>query len=445
MYHHSHSQQVQGPLTLACFQLAKFSYTTTSINHRGPLTWSHVFGNGDIIGAFERSTTLPSEGILFRVRNNHETLEEVGITDLMREFDNQVQYKQDGSRPRFAVVVKLPCLAVKYPQRPGYVRRFQIKFSSDRDFYSALAILSEINCPFSESNTSSVRPMSKPVSLLSNLGHISTARSPQNGLSTMTGTPLSRASTLTSYPQTASSGVISNAPLGKNPYAILPSSSSSSATLSGTSRPFSSSTLSGTHRSPFETLSSAINVPPANTHREAGKSKPPSTSAGYHDLDLPPKRTLPFSNPDAKKSRPASKAADNAFANPPITETPSSLPKPRKEGGPRAAKGKRKPKPPQGTTPPPLGPPSSATPITTPKQAITTNTPTATFINESPIEPKPTTLLPTPADLAQYISNPTKERTATLENWICTHLEDDNFLQLCVDVEGIWQRFALGK
>lgn len=45
------------------------------------------------------------------------------------------------------------------------IRRFQLKFSSDRDYYTALAILSEINCPFTESTAgsslqSSLRPLS---------------------------------------------------------------------------------------------------------------------------------------------------------------------------------------------------------------------------------------------------------------------------------------------
>lgn len=36
------------------------------------------------------------------------------------------------------------------------IRRFQIKFSLERDFYSALSILSDIKCPFSESSPGSI-------------------------------------------------------------------------------------------------------------------------------------------------------------------------------------------------------------------------------------------------------------------------------------------------
>jgi hypothetical protein len=69
---HGLPQQPQEATTLACLPLAKFSHTTTSINHRGPLNWSHVFGNGDIIGIFERvsmTAPLPSRVLLKILRD----------------------------------------------------------------------------------------------------------------------------------------------------------------------------------------------------------------------------------------------------------------------------------------------------------------------------------------------------------------------------------------
>lgn len=42
------------------------------------------------------------------------------------------------------------------------VRRFQIKFASDQDYYTTLAILSNINCPFSESNVGPPQPVRRP-------------------------------------------------------------------------------------------------------------------------------------------------------------------------------------------------------------------------------------------------------------------------------------------
>lgn len=96
------------------------------------------------------------------------------------------------------------------------------------------------------------------------------------------------------------------------------------------------------------------------------------------------------------------------------------------------------------TTSPP--PPSSLTTVASlQNQESTSAEMTATIPTyETPVANNPL-LLPTQADLANYISNPTKERTAVLENWICGHLEDDNFLQLCIDMEGVWMRFAVGK
>ena len=47
-------------------------------------------------------------------------------------------------------------------------------------------------------------------------------------------------------------------------------------------------------------------------------------------------------------------------------------------------------------------------------------------------------------DFTSYISAPTTERIARLENWICEHIQDDDFLRLCQDVEGVWKRVAFG-
>lgn len=43
------------------------------------------------------------------------------MTDLMKDFEDQTRSAKDNPKPGFAVVVKLPCLAVKYPQSPGFV------------------------------------------------------------------------------------------------------------------------------------------------------------------------------------------------------------------------------------------------------------------------------------------------------------------------------------
>lgn len=52
---------------------------------------------------------------------------------------------------------------------------------------------------------------------------------------------------------------------------------------------------------------------------------------------------------------------------------------------------------------------------------------------------------PTEDHLAQYLSSPTAERIAFLENWMCELIDDDSFMTLCEDVDGTWRRFAFGQ
>lgn len=49
-----------------------------------------------------------------------------------------------------------------------------------------------------------------------------------------------------------------------------------------------------------------------------------------------------------------------------------------------------------------------------------------------------------PSDLSAYLSTPNAERTALVESWVCSQLENDAFLALCQDVEGVWRRIAFG-
>ncbi|KAL3437339.1 hypothetical protein BDV09DRAFT_193039 [Aspergillus tetrazonus] len=465
MHRFTYSQQPHEPTTLARFQLAKFSYTTLSINHRGPLTWSHVFGNGDLFAVFESYAALSSTRVLFRVvHNGWETLEEVGITDLVKESEEQ-RRSQDGSRrPAFAVVVKLPCLAVKYPQGAGYVRRFQVKFSSDRDFYSALATLSDINCPFAESNVSSVRPMSGPTSSLSNLAQFDPVSRSQHCPSTATEISTSVIGMALPY-RAATTSCTTAHPSD----AVFPTSSSSSTTISSTSRQI--STLGGISRTPFGSTSSRPNVQPSNTDADLFKRPctsiassvnevdniPPaspsqatgeynrlSTSTCFQDLDLPPKRVLPFSSRAAKRGRLSPGAAEKHSPKHPGTGTAEALsspPKTKKAASTkRAAKGRKPPR--KDHTVLPSAPPEDLT--KSPDQQTTTTTATAKTTS-TPGVPFENLGLPTPANLAKYTSEPAADRTASLQAWLCAHLEDPNFLQLCEDIEGIAERYYLGE
>ena len=74
MYHPS--QQPPEPTQLACLPLAKFSHTTTSIGHNGPLNWSHIMGNGDIVGRIESHAApgLTPARVLLKVFRDYELL-----------------------------------------------------------------------------------------------------------------------------------------------------------------------------------------------------------------------------------------------------------------------------------------------------------------------------------------------------------------------------------
>ncbi|RAL16341.1 uncharacterized protein BO97DRAFT_455850 [Aspergillus homomorphus CBS 101889] len=157
--HHHPSQRLPGT-PLARLSIVKFSHVTTSLTHSGPLNWSHLIGNNDLIATFERSQSakLMSESIILRIFRFQDTMEELDLSFCAIDaasISAQTSPTQ-ASKPVFAVVVKPPCLAVKYP-RGNMIRRFQIKFSAERDYYAALAILSEINCPFSEANAAPTR------------------------------------------------------------------------------------------------------------------------------------------------------------------------------------------------------------------------------------------------------------------------------------------------
>jgi hypothetical protein len=47
--------------------------------------------------------------------------------------------------------------------------------------------------------------------------------------------------------------------------------------------------------------------------------------------------------------------------------------------------------------------------------------------------------------LAQWAEDPEEERRLSLESFICSSIQDENFFKLCKDLDGTWQRVFLGK
>lgn len=58
---------------VARLPLAKFSHTTTSIDHSGPLSWIHINGHGGLVCLLDKFSGSPStpSRLILRVLNNH--------------------------------------------------------------------------------------------------------------------------------------------------------------------------------------------------------------------------------------------------------------------------------------------------------------------------------------------------------------------------------------
>ncbi|KAF7181416.1 hypothetical protein CNMCM7691_000634 [Aspergillus felis] len=388
-------------------------------------------------------------------------------------------------RPIFAVVVKSPCLAVKYPTGNGF-----LKFSSDREFYTALAILSDIRCPFSESNVGSSQLARRPTSsqwhshsVPSNLGirepfpsSASAALFPVLSSASALGSASSITAGSAATQSTHSQQALANtSPLTAS--SLPPSSSGTAqATAPGTSGTGSTSNYTEREaRPPHGTIQLHAGE---ETRPDAPSAPPvPSTTAACHDITtlsqlLPPKRELPFSKPPAKRSRTTAKepsttsqsqtlsagdqipttTENDAAALPPSSQVPGTKkPTPRRKATIPDALNR------STTSIPPLT--LAEEPPTQPIQYISSLAQPATIPGpqqvhihqQQPMFESSNNIAhrreqdPTPEDLSSYLSAPTQERTARLENWICQNLENDGFIKLCQDVEGIWRRIAFGS
>ncbi|RAH57482.1 hypothetical protein BO85DRAFT_449464 [Aspergillus piperis CBS 112811] len=498
----SRAQQPPDPTVLTRLSLAKFSHTTTSLTHRGPLNWSHIMGNGDMTAIFERRTmtSFTPDRVLMKVLRVHESLEEIDLTHFIIEAESITQSSQHAvSKPIFAVVVKPPCLAVKYP-RGNTVRRFQIKFTFDSDYYTALSILRELGCPVSEPSVGSMRKLTSSQWNSGSIEGTSMSRGPSYSLSSMPGPsePVG-ASSLQRSSTTGASGSSSSVTACNS----LPSTSWSTAQTSDTtcakgtkdqaflataqtsfqfapavgqkdvtssdiitSRPFTSSAAE-------RLLKPEINIPPrrvlpwsstskrANTMTKAPPTVPYTTvtSGTSSNIDTIEKSQIPTKPPQVARSnqlgmqtqtRPATSGERTTM--PRLRLLPPKLPnakndrqQPHPESGPNisAHTGSHNQPPCLKAVNPPVVP--SYPSINCNLQAERTEASKLSTGKQGEAQQAKIMDALTTADLSSYISNPTEERMASLETWICNQLEDEGFLELCRDVEGIWQRIAFGR
>ncbi|PLB55480.1 hypothetical protein P170DRAFT_506072 [Aspergillus steynii IBT 23096] len=426
MYQRSH--QSEQHTKLASLSLAKFSHTTTSASHRGPLHWNHIIGNGDIVGVFERFTV--SGNVLLKVFQDDQIIEQISITDLAQIAASEAQSSNPGSsKPTFAVVVKLPCLAIKYSTGNTHIRRFQIKFSLDRDYYTVLAILSDIKCPFSEPNIDPMPLTRRP----------STAQWQMASSSSAMG---GRVGGNLAPEQYASHGAF----IQPHESTLGVSGTTSSITAAQTSLPSSSSTMPNVPAESWPNDRNRSGPRDTNISQDIAPRDPipgqsnnalirrPSTATTCYDAKsletiLPPKRQLPFLNPGPQEAnkRPTT-SSGHIFRKPEHTNL-SGLSKPTNTSI----------TPSTGSGSLPFPPPN--------------NEKHHQSMNTEPVQNKPSQQesldIQNPhlrsENLSAYVSSSTEERTKSLANWICQQIEDEKFVQLVQDMDGTWERLALGK
>ncbi|KAJ6072960.1 hypothetical protein N7467_011045 [Penicillium canescens] len=479
--------------------IVKFSHTTTAIDHIGPLTWNHVTGNGDLVCIFEKlqGTTSAPATLIQRVVRGDVILENVNLTNLVQMTASRTHSFSSRTMPKFpfAAVVKLPCLAIKYPEGGTHIRRFQIKFTTESDYTTALALLSEIGCPLTEGSTPAPRPTPSVSSWTS--GHLSHAPRVVNP-STSVGSIGAPFNHIGAYGSQRTTPLRASSPASTVSYAPC---------RFGPSPPTFNRLTQNIEPAAMAPLQT-IHVPHALYQVPELSSSQISTVSAIHNIDqlnqmLPPKRDLPFQKPPTKKPRSASltrttevRPQPGPFSSSQPTESarsqrvrhplhavmqsePSDLDTSLLECQPRLSSEQN------------LYPEASQTSLAygdllttqegpsinraiehlaqkpsiqkTPQSR--TQTDATKEINNTdgtqdqllplPPPPNPNPATPAPAPhtaavmpedyLARYITAPTPERVAFLENWMCELIEDDRFMTLCQDVEGTWRRFAFGK
>ncbi|KAJ9398051.1 hypothetical protein DTO282F9_4961 [Paecilomyces variotii] len=448
------------PTQLARLVLAKFSYTTTSTLHNAPLNWNHIIGQNDIEAVFERyHASGPGAGqglgkTVLKVSQHAKVLEELNLNLLTQEAVSQARSMQIGNaKPTVAVIVKSPCLAVRYPRSMGQIRRFQLKFSSDHDYYTALAILSEINCPFTESSGGpSVQTTLRPVSSSSQIRPASAS---------VAGTGFSAPVRNSGLAPVFNTAFDARASTGSNPYGTSISaprssiSSSSSYTVSTGFDPATGNRAGLQHEENNALQSLPQRSPYFNQGTSHGEGSAfgtrPSTApvSGYHDIEslnqiLPPKRELPFARPLAKKTKtaqdppksmssgqPRESEAEPSAASRSLEPTGNILPdKTHLTQLPSNTYNDSRPRVPLQKNAAHLNPE-----LQTPNPQLSTN--------HSPLSQSLGIL--SSADLSAYLVKPVPERSALVESWVCQQLEDDGFLSLCQDIEGVWKRITFGR
>ncbi|KPI39986.1 uncharacterized protein AB675_11442 [Cyphellophora attinorum] len=175
------SQVVTTPERPICLSLQKFSSAVILRDSNGPLPWTHLASRGELFAIFDTVRHVRSDGTIqdakrFKILRDPDVLEDIDLQILASETKRAINMAKDASDHNrdhnVAVIKKVPVIAVKYPVPGGQVKRFQIRFSEDADFYEACKQMSNSGVHMLEAGTfpSTRQGINQPVKPVQTLG-----------------------------------------------------------------------------------------------------------------------------------------------------------------------------------------------------------------------------------------------------------------------------------
>ncbi|TPX25900.1 hypothetical protein DIZ76_011357 [Coccidioides immitis] len=482
------------PLSLT---VLKFSYVTTTTGRTSPLGWTHISGGVDLRAVFgrtqvrENGSSWTTGSPTLKVLRGLDVLEDLDLDALAREAvaSSSSQIQISSSKAPIAVLVKSPCLAIRYPTRVNQIRRFQLKFASDADYRKAVSILSEVGCPITESTAGSFPPSTALLTRPNTASWPHSTASPVLGMrSSQAGSHSIRAVPAT-VPETRPSTIGSSSALGTTQPSRNTQVMNKNARLeyeNSSERP-STAPIFLDAGSLIEQLPPKRELPFAKPQRRQQRYIPPKqtmgTTANSIDLSLNPQThggepPPPESSIQASMTRldsegiqsPVARSAMDSIAKGDVFSTdmgtstsftPSSISTlgaaleiasdaaPVKAAQSILAESRTSTE--LDARPSPARSAVQLLPQTSNLSYSASSNPPQIPSQQSHIDSQPnistvpvTSNLLTTTDLSSYLSTPTTERSALVESWVCQQLESDGFLALCQDVECVWKRIAFG-
>ncbi|OCK98348.1 uncharacterized protein K441DRAFT_543983 [Cenococcum geophilum 1.58] len=461
--------------SLISLPLLKFSYALDASTETDKFSWKHTVQNLFVVfDSFRNGPGLRSK--MMKIVQGSQTLESVDIEEKVKSALNVVEsMRKYGIEIRneqlpVSALVRCPLLAIRYNLPDSKIRRLQLKFTSESDFTTVYDLLISMGCRITHSipasnctastKSENAGPSCPPSSLASLSSHSALPPTHVVGLNNQT----------TSIQPSFSQGLDAMSSVEvvrpQTMQTLLPSQISQSTAyepidpITSTTRP---------HCSHLQTI----------TENEAASSQRPWTAPVSQVEDtltwlVPPRRELPFQRtstlqkatgicPIENSSRPSSSTADlpplpkpnfvkdfaRTTTRPTMTHYQSCN---GYDGQQRGDLNGQQTHPPasdnsRGSTKERLSAHSDLqySSIVRPS----TSNATADLSEMAYLDRIITRISAeaTPGDaenLAAYTTLPADERRTVINDWMMQHIEDDDFLTLCQDVWGCWQRIGLG-